>query len=591
MLIPWAISTALASSIVSVAVGFSPPTSLGSTTGHAGAPHSTPVSSARVGERLRVRCTRGIHARGGGDRHGRDGIRRPWRRSAMAIDGVEVEEDSKGVAATIEGGWGEQKDDGNVSYTRMLKFILPTLGIWLASPIMSLVDAGVVGTRSATELASLGPATVLCESLIYCSTFLAIAVTNLQATALADGKRAEAQKVVVAQALGLALSIGLMVAVGVQAFGPRVLAQLAGEKSKEVVPAALVYSRVRILGAPASIAAMVLQAACLGARDSVTPLGVVLIASAMNGLGDWVAVCRMGMGVFGAAAATASAETVSMVLLGLAVWRAQGERVYKFVELPSAEELKVFLDFAGPIAFALLGKVLCYSVMTITVTAIGPLPLATHNVMLRVFFFFATFGEALSQTAQAFIPGQLARERSIESAKKAARAAAAAVAGDATAAEDSSADPRLSPARTMMRKVLILGVGVGSLNACVAGLVPLHLPHLFTNSLEVAAGMRSLTPLLSWSLLTHACVMGLEGILLARRRLGFLAGCYAINTVVLVSFMQWVRTWPATRGLHGAWMGLLLLQIIRRVLPLFGMHLLWLNRRSRVAETKAAAAA
>lgn len=44
--------------------------------------------------------------------------------------------------------------------------------------------------------------------------------------------------------------------------------------------------------------------------------------------------------------------------------------------------------------------------------------------------------------------------------------------------------------------------------------------------------------------------------------------CYAINTVVLVSFMQWVRTWPATRGLHGAWMGLLLLQIIRRVLPL-----------------------
>lgn len=70
---------------------------------------------------------------------------------------------------------------------------------------------------------------------------------------------------------------------------------------------------------------MVLQAACLGARDSVTPLGIVLIASAINGLGDWVTVCRMGMGVFGAAAATASAETVSMLLLGAAVWKAQGE--------------------------------------------------------------------------------------------------------------------------------------------------------------------------------------------------------------------------------------------------------------------------
>lgn len=86
------------------------------------------------------------------------------------------------------------------------------------------------------------------------------------------------------------------------------------------------YSRVRILGAPASIAAMVLQAACLGARDSVTPLGVVLVASALNAGGDWLTVCRLNMGVFGAGAATASAEVVSMVLLGFAVWRAQGER-------------------------------------------------------------------------------------------------------------------------------------------------------------------------------------------------------------------------------------------------------------------------
>lgn len=62
-------------------------------------------------------------------------------------------------------------------------------------PWSSCLGRVVAGTRSATELASLGPATVLCESLIYCSTFLAIAVTNLQATALADGKRAEAQKV------------------------------------------------------------------------------------------------------------------------------------------------------------------------------------------------------------------------------------------------------------------------------------------------------------------------------------------------------------------------------------------------------------
>ncbi|CAM9212103.1 unnamed protein product [Sphacelaria rigidula] len=452
----------------------------------------------------------------------------------------------------------------------MLRFILPTLGIWLASPILSLVDAGVVGTRSALQLAALGPATVLCESLIYCSTFLAIATTNLQATALAEGRKDEAQKVV-AQAVGLALTIGFVVAAGVQLAGPQVLVRLAGEKSKEVVPDALVYSRVRILGAPASIAAMVLQAACLGARDSVTPLGVVAVAGLVNAAGDWFTVCRLGMGVLGAAAATASAESVSMVLLGIAVLRAQGERLHKFVALPSMDELGVFLKFAGPIAIALIGKVICYSAMTLACTTFGTIPLATHNVMLRVFFFFATFGDALSQTAQALLPGELAKDRM-----------------DSEEALDRRKHPRDSPARRLMRKVLAIGVLVGGLNACVAGLVPLHVPHLFTNSMAITTSMRGLVPLLSWSLLSHACVMGLEGILLARRRLQFLASCYAVNTVVMVGFMEIVKTWPASKGLHGAWMGLLLLQILR-VLE-FGCHLLWINRQDRLAANKASLA-
>lgn len=66
----------------------------------------------------------------------------PWPRPAVAIDGVDTE--SKEAAAVVDG-WGAQHENDEVSYSKMLKFILPTLGIWLASPIMSLVDAGVVG--------------------------------------------------------------------------------------------------------------------------------------------------------------------------------------------------------------------------------------------------------------------------------------------------------------------------------------------------------------------------------------------------------------------------------------------------------------
>lgn len=64
-----------------------------------------------------------------------------WPRPAVAIEGI----DTESAEASVSEGWGGQKQDDDVSYSRMLRFILPTLGIWLASPILSLVDAGVVG--------------------------------------------------------------------------------------------------------------------------------------------------------------------------------------------------------------------------------------------------------------------------------------------------------------------------------------------------------------------------------------------------------------------------------------------------------------
>lgn len=75
-----------------------------------------------------------------------------WPRSAVAIEGVDTDsKDSKDnkEAAPVPEGWGEQTPEDDISYGRMLRFIMPTLGIWLASPIMSLVDAGVVGEWSA----------------------------------------------------------------------------------------------------------------------------------------------------------------------------------------------------------------------------------------------------------------------------------------------------------------------------------------------------------------------------------------------------------------------------------------------------------
>ena len=82
------------------------------------------------------------------------------------------------------------------------------MGIWLASPILSLVDATVVGSQSVVELAALTPGTVLVDYLVYVFTFLGIATTNILSVTVAErnAKRTESR---LNDALMLALVCGV----------------------------------------------------------------------------------------------------------------------------------------------------------------------------------------------------------------------------------------------------------------------------------------------------------------------------------------------------------------------------------------------
>lgn len=81
------------------------------------------------------------------------------------------------------------------SYRAILTFVFTTVLIWLSEPLLSLVDTTVIGRppkhargiaplaispvpMQTIQLASLGPATLLCDTLVYLTYFLAIATTN-----------------------------------------------------------------------------------------------------------------------------------------------------------------------------------------------------------------------------------------------------------------------------------------------------------------------------------------------------------------------------------------------------------------------------
>ena len=183
----------------------------------------------------------------------------------------------------------------------LVRFGLPTLGIWLLQPILSLIDTSVIGMTGSSilELAALGPGIAWIDSTAYMCQFVGMATTNLYATAISDGDRSKQRKVL-SHATIIASAMGALLFAVQYAFAPTMMRVLAGT-AVESIPYAITYSKIRSLGALVAVLTIVGQAAFLASKDSVTPLKAVLVGSVLNVVGDVVLVCYCGMCIAGAA--------------------------------------------------------------------------------------------------------------------------------------------------------------------------------------------------------------------------------------------------------------------------------------------------
>ena len=166
-------------------------------------------------------------------------------------------------------------------------------------------------------------------------------------------------------------------------------------------------------------------------------------------VGDLFLVLRLQWGIAGAAIATCVSQAVQLGLLWHIVQRkraAFGVQGGLLQRPPRPRRLAEFLTFAGPIFLVLLGKICCYNSMTIAATSGGVVALAGHQVITSVFFLGCKFGDAISQTAQAYLPSCLTV------GEQAAGGAAA------TAAPGVKVLP---PAQILARRLLRLGLMLG----------------------------------------------------------------------------------------------------------------------------------
>uniref|UniRef100_A0A7S4MVH8 Polysaccharide biosynthesis protein C-terminal domain-containing protein n=1 Tax=Odontella aurita TaxID=265563 RepID=A0A7S4MVH8_9STRA len=414
------------------------------------------------------------------------------------------------------------------------KFYIPCLALWVSGPLLSLVDTASIGLSAAEgtgamQLGALGPATTFIDGSTYLFAFLNVATTNLYASAIARNASRRKDAVdpriagdgVVRTASKIALICGAFLVALLLRSGRTLLGvYIGGDVSDTHIldPAAL-YVRIRAFSMPTTLLAGVLQAALLGAKDSVTPLVATVATTLVNVFGDLFLVCHKGMGTAGAAIATLLAQlagTAAMLRPARRELFAPGGRKEAVEKFPEGKvSSKSFLAFAAPVLTLIMGKIAAFGVMTHVAAALpGDATLAAHQIVLSLFFFVSPFLEVISQTAQTFLPQFFTHKDDGRYVRKA----------DALSAW-----------------LLRLGVAVGAAVACVAASIPRFFPQLLTNDPGVQAAVRPLAlPLMLGALLTAPVAVS-EGILLARRELGFLASVYVLTTALLPSVLFKVK--------------------------------------------------
>ncbi|GAX27708.1 hypothetical protein FisN_13Hh195 [Fistulifera solaris] len=454
------------------------------------------------------------------------------------------------------------------SYRQLVVYTLATVAIWMAEPLLSLVDTTVVGlTQGATstvQVASMGPATTLFDSILYGCWFLAVATTSQVAQALAKRDYSELQTVV-RNVLGVSLTLGCGVTAFLMLCGPFILRTMvqSSASAPSLVHYASQYTRIRALVAIPAIASQVLQSTCLATLDVRTPAIAVLVASVVNIVGDLL--LSPTMGVVGAAWATAAATVASTGILFRAVmkqmqqweeeanektrtdalddealnekvpivsdtslrtWIKTWRTVSSMFSLPNGRQFVELLRLSGPLFYAINAKLACYSALTIRCAPFGVTALAAFNIMMRIFCSFACFGYSLSQAAQSFVPAAL-------------------LSNDET-----------KNFRGIMKRLLLIGATMALVNQGATFTLS-RFGRFFTTDAGVVSMLHDSNMFLGLALVLHPVTMLLEGAVIGMRDFKSLVATYTITLGVHLGVLKFL-----TISLSEVWRAFFIFQLV-----------------------------
>ncbi|WP_127479403.1 MATE family efflux transporter [Nocardioides pantholopis] len=289
----------------------------------------------------------------------------------------------------------------------ILRLAIPAFLALVAEPLFLLSDAAIVGHLGTRELAGLGVAAVVLQTVVGLCVFLAYGTTASVARRLGAGdlRGALAQGI---DGIWLAVGIGTVATVlGVLLSRPLVVALGAGA---DVTDHAETYLRIGFLGTVPLLIMMAATGVLRGLQDTRTPLLVAVGGNGLNIVLNLLLVHGVagfdGWGLPGSAIGSVLAQVASAAaLLAVVVRGARRQGAPLRPDLPG-------IRLAARAAVALVVRTLTLRaallVTTYAVTAgvadraeDGAVPIATHQLALTLWTFLAFVLDAIAIAAQA----------------------------------------------------------------------------------------------------------------------------------------------------------------------------------------------
>jgi len=211
----------------------------------------------------------------------------------------------------------------------------------------------------------------------------------------------------------------------------------------------------------------------------------------------------------------------------------EAKPVVPYMSLPDPKSLWQLFTLSLPLAFNMWAKYGCYLALTVKAADFGAVALASHNILMRVFFLLGTTADALGQTAQSFLPAALYPVR------------------------------RQKDFTAILKRIGVLAVAAAAFNYVASRSLLMHCGTMFTRNAGILSCMQKTSVWTAIVLALHPIVVAISGTVIATKNFRNLVKTYAFTVLVFGAVLQRATSFAAV------WQSLVIFQLVRLVNYLF----------------------